>query len=86
MTIMPPGHIHEAHQHPGNEELIYVVGGTGEAHVGGQVTPVAAGCIISLDRDEAHQFVNTGADELRLLWIYSPSGAEIRFADEEPDA
>jgi len=86
MTIMPPGHVHEAHRHPGNEELIYVVSGSGEAHVGGIVTPVAAGCIISLDRDEPHQFINTGDGELRLLWIYSPSGAEIRFADEDTGA
>lgn len=82
MTIMPPGHVHEAHRHAGNEELIYVVSGIGEAHVGGTVTAVAAGNIISLDRDEPHQFVNTGTGELRLLWVYSPSGAEIRFADE----
>lgn len=84
MTIMPPGHVHEPHQHELNEELIYVVAGTGEAEIGDQTLHISAGNIISLDRNELHRFVNTGKVELRLLWIYSPSGAEVRFADTEP--
>lgn len=83
MTIMPPGHVHEPHRHELNEELIYVVSGSGEAIIGEATVPVIAGQIISLDKNEMHQFINTGTDELRLLWIYSPSGAEIRFADTD---
>jgi quercetin dioxygenase-like cupin family protein len=81
MTIMSPGQVHEPHQHELSEELIYVVNGSGEARIGGEVVTITAGNILSLARNEEHQFKNTGTEELRMLWIYSPSGAEIRFAD-----
>jgi mannose-6-phosphate isomerase-like protein (cupin superfamily) len=81
MAIIPAGHIHEEHAHPTSEELIYVVSGTGDAKIGGVEFVVGPGQIIAIDKGEAHQFFNTGPDELRLLWIYAPPGPEIRFLD-----
>jgi mannose-6-phosphate isomerase-like protein (cupin superfamily) len=81
MAIIPAGHVHEPHAHDASEELIYVVSGTGVAKVGGNEFTVGSGQMIAIDKGEAHQFFNTGPDELRLLWIYSPPGPEIRFLD-----
>ncbi|CAB1244698.1 Cupin_2 domain-containing protein [Ruminococcaceae bacterium BL-6] len=83
ITTIPPGHVHEEHAHAASEELIYVLSGEGSGVVGGkQAIPLRPGDVISLEKGEPHQFVNTGRDELRLYWIYSPSGPEVRFLDE----
>ena len=81
VTIIPAGHRHESHAHPASSELIYVLAGKGTGLVGGQAIELAEGDIIAIAENEAHQFENAGDVELRLYWIYSPSGAEVRFED-----
>ena len=39
------------------------------------------GDLIAIEKGEPHQFRNTGAEQLRLLWIYSPPGPEKKFLD-----
>lgn len=82
MAIIPVGHTHEEHAHEMNEELIYVISGEGYGIIEGNKIDIAAGHIIAIDKKERHSFYNTGREELKLLWIYSPSGPEVRFLDD----
>lgn len=82
MAIIPAGHVHEEHAHDHSEELIYVVSGKGTGVVGSRKIEIQAGDIIAIEKGEAHQFSNAGREELRLYWIYSPSGPEVRFLDD----
>lgn len=79
VSIIGPGKIHEEHAHDANQELIVVMGGQGVAKISGREFDIRFGSVIGLDRGEPHAFVNTGATELTLLWIYDPPGAENKF-------
>lgn len=82
MALIDPGQVHEEHAHPDSEELILVVQGTGTGCVGGQTITVEPGDLIAIEKGEPHTFTNTGTDQLRLYWIYSPPGPEKRFLDD----
>ncbi len=83
MALIDPGKIHEEHAHPDSEELIFVVQGTGIGKVGGVEVTVEAGDLIAIEKGEPHTFTNTGTEQLRLYWVYSPPGPEKRFLDIE---
>jgi quercetin dioxygenase-like cupin family protein len=79
VSIIGPGKIHEEHLHEGNQELILVIGGQGEAKISGQTFDIRFGSVIGLERGEPHGFVNTGETDLMLFWIYDPPGEEEKF-------
>ena len=81
MALIDPGQVHEEHAHPDSKELIFVVHGTGTGRIAGQEVQVQQGDLIAIEKGEPHQFRNTGAEQLRLLWIYSPPGPEKKFLD-----
>jgi oxalate decarboxylase/phosphoglucose isomerase-like protein (cupin superfamily) len=82
MVILEPGKGHDRHNHPGCEEIIYVVSGDGLQMVDDQ-EPVAvrAGASIYIPADVYHSTMNTGWEPLRLLVVYSPAGPERLLRD-----
>jgi oxalate decarboxylase/phosphoglucose isomerase-like protein (cupin superfamily) len=77
MVVLAPGKGHETHNHPGVEEIIFVMSGEGEQMVDNQPpVPVRPGASIYIPADVDHSTVNTGWEPMRLLVIYSPAGAE----------
>ena len=77
MVILAPGKGHERHNHPGAEEIIYVMSGEGEQMVDDQPPiHVRAGASIYIPADVYHSTLNTGWEPLRLLIVYSPAGPE----------
>jgi oxalate decarboxylase/phosphoglucose isomerase-like protein (cupin superfamily) len=68
---------HARHNHPGSEEIIYVVSGHGEQMVDDQPpVKVTAGSSIYIPADVYHSTVNTGTETLQLIVVYSPAGPE----------
>lgn len=58
------------HAHHANEEIFYIVSGTGTYRYGEQTSAIRAGDVISApagDLSTAHQILNTGDAELRYL-------------------
>ena len=82
MSLINPGQVHEEHAHADNQELIYVAQGKGIGRVGGIDVDVKVGDIIGMEKGESHSFTNTGNEQLRLCWIYSPPGAEQHPIDD----
>ena len=77
MVVLEPGKGHERHNHPGSEEIIFVVSGEGEQMVDGEgPVPVRAGASIYIPEGVYHSTVNTGWEPLRLLVVYAPAGPE----------
>lgn len=84
-----PGEGHARHNHPGAEEIIFVVSGTGEQMVedeaGNPVSrEVGPGCTIHVPESRYHSTLNTGATPMRLFVVYSPAGPEEALR-EQPD-
>lgn len=79
---LAPGKGHARHNHPGSEEIIYVVSGRGEQMVDDQPpVKVAAGCSIYIPADIYHSTLNTGDKPMQLIVVYSPAGPERLLRD-----
>lgn len=84
-----PGEGHARHNHPGAEEIIFVISGTGEQMVedetGNPVTrQVGPGCTVYVPESRYHSTLNTGDGPMRLFVVYSPAGPEEALR-EMPD-
>jgi oxalate decarboxylase/phosphoglucose isomerase-like protein (cupin superfamily) len=83
VVSLEPGKGHERHNHPGVEEILYVLSGTGEqtVDIGGETLrrEVSAGVLIHIPPDVYHSTVNTGQEPMRLLAIYAPPGPEAEL-------
>ena len=84
---LEPGKGHDRHNHPGCEEILYVLEGMGDqvVEVDGETVrrEVGPGVLIHIPIDAFHSTVNTGTGPMRLLAIYAPPGpeAELRKMD-----
>ncbi len=81
LVILEPGKGHTRHNHPGVEEVLYVVSGTGEQMVEDQEgrpmrRTVTAGELVHIPPDVFHETINTGWEPMRILAVYSPPGPE----------
>jgi quercetin dioxygenase-like cupin family protein len=77
---------HARHNHPGSEEIIYVVSGEGEQMIDNKPpVKVGPGISIYIPADIYHSTVNTGAETMKLIVVYSPAGPE-RLLREIPGA
>lgn len=86
---LPPGQGHARHNHPGSEEIIFVISGNGEQMVedeaGKPVTQkVGPGCTVFVPDSRFHSTLNTGNQPMQLFVVYSPVGPELALR-ELPD-
>jgi oxalate decarboxylase/phosphoglucose isomerase-like protein (cupin superfamily) len=82
MVVLAPGKGHERHNHPGSEEIIFVMSGEGEQMVDDQPPiHVRPGASIYIPADVYHSTLNTGWEPMRLLVVYSPAGPERRLRE-----
>jgi oxalate decarboxylase/phosphoglucose isomerase-like protein (cupin superfamily) len=76
-VVLLPGEGHERHNHPGSDEILYILSGRGEQMVDDSDTfPVGPGQAVFIPKAAFHSTVNTGWEPLVLLAIYAPAGAE----------
>ena len=85
VVVLEPGKGHTRHNHPGVEEILYIVSGQGEQMVEipdgrGGMRPerraVRAGTLVHIPPDVYHETINTGWEPLKLVAIYAPPGPE----------
>lgn len=71
LTVVPPGkRAFPFHAHYANEEMFFILDGTGEYRIGEARHQVRAGDVLAApagDATTAHQIINTGNQELRYL-------------------
>jgi len=81
ITAIPPGkRAFPFHSHRVNEEMFFVIEGTGEVRIGSSVYPIRAGDVIACPpggKETAHQIVNSGAVELKYLAVSTKLSPEI---------
>jgi uncharacterized cupin superfamily protein len=87
VTAVPPGkRAFPAHNHHVNEEMFFVLQGTGEVRIGENVYPIRKGDVIACPpggKETAHQIINSGSEELRYLAVSTKLSPEIA---EYPDS
>lgn len=83
---LPPGQGHSRHNHPGSEEIIFVISGNGEQMVEDPdgnpvVQKVGPGCTVFVPESRFHSTLNTGDQPMQLFVVYSPAGPELGLRD-----
>jgi oxalate decarboxylase/phosphoglucose isomerase-like protein (cupin superfamily) len=86
---LPSGQGHTRHNHPGAEEIIFVIAGEGQQMVEDEsgnpiVAEVRPGCTVYVPESRFHSTKNTGSGAMQLFVVYSPTGPE-RALRELPD-
>ncbi len=77
VVILEQGKGHDRHNHPGVEEIIYVMSGEGEQMLDDcEPVHIRPGACMHIPADVYHSTLNTGWEPLRLLVVYAPPGAE----------
>ncbi|HLX86960.1 MAG TPA: cupin domain-containing protein [Acidimicrobiales bacterium] len=72
-TLPPGGRMPPPHRHTGNEEAYFVLSGSVEFHVAGEVFTGGPGTFVLVSAGEAHTFGNTSPDEAALLVLHAPA-------------
>ena len=82
VVVVKPGMGHSRHNHPGCDEIIYVISGEIEQMIDDE-TPVRlhAGASIFIPADVYHATLNVGWKPAELFIIYAPPGPERGFRD-----
>ncbi len=81
MTILPPGNSTSNHSHESEIEAWLIIQGTGKAVLDDESVEVGPESVIFVKPNTNHQLVNTGDEEIRMFWVYSPPGAEKAVLD-----
>jgi mannose-6-phosphate isomerase-like protein (cupin superfamily) len=81
VTLAPGGGQVPWHNHP-QEEVYFIVQGTGEACVGEERTTVTAGQALYVPPNVFHQLTNVGGDPLAMIYTYSPAGDVAHWRQE----
>lgn len=81
VVFVPPGQGHDRHNHPGSEEIIFIIKGTGEQMVEDEsgvphTRTVGSGCSIFIPESRFHSTLNTGEEPMEIFVVYSPAGPE----------
>lgn len=81
VTAVPAGkRAFPFHSHQVNEEMFFVLQGSGEVRIGSETYPIRPGDVIACPPggpDTAHQIANTGTEELRYLAVSTKMAPEI---------
>ena len=87
LTAVPPGkRAFPFHNHRVNEEMFFILEGTGEVRIGAATHPIRVGDVIACPpggQETAHQIINTGDVELKYLAVSTKLSPEI---GEYPDS
>jgi mannose-6-phosphate isomerase-like protein (cupin superfamily) len=68
-AALKPGQHASAHSHAGLAEVFYVISGSGEMIVDDVRHPIGEGSAIRVDAGETHALINTGDDELCVVYF-----------------
>lgn len=99
ITAVAPGkRAFPLHNHHANEEMFYILQGTGELRIGDERYSIRAGDFIANPPggpETAHQIINTGSEELRYLAVSTmiypeaveyPDSGKIGTMSRQPQA
>jgi len=79
LQVLEPGAHIRRHAHERSHELLFCYQGNGEADINGKFYEVRPETMILIGRGLQHKVTNTGASQMRLLWLIAPPGLEDWF-------
>jgi mannose-6-phosphate isomerase-like protein (cupin superfamily) len=79
LQVLEPGAHIRRHAHERSHELLFCYRGVGWAEIESRRYDVCAETIILIGRGLQHKVMNTGTEQMRLLWVIAPPGLEDWF-------
>ena len=79
VVLLQPGKGHARHNHPGCEEILYIVSGRGKQMIdigGERWEPIGEADVVHIPADIFHATLNTGWEPLKMVAVYCPPGPE----------
>ena len=71
-------HIHgHGDKHPNQDEVYYIINGSGTLHLEGDPIALEAGDVVFVPKDHYHSVENTGDDVLKLFWAIGEGWANL---------
>tara|TARA_R110002049_G_scaffold9962_2_gene49668 strand:- start:42642 stop:43055 length:414 start_codon:yes stop_codon:yes gene_type:complete len=87
-VVMPEGGGHNFHVHPEMNEILYILKGTAEQWIEGEMQILHAGDSVYIDANVGHGTFNAGKGKLEFLAILSPpegwEAGTVDVSSEEP--
>lgn len=80
VVIQPKGRI-PLHAHS-NEEIYFIVKGTGRMRIGSEEKDVEAVSAIYIEPHAEHLLQNTGEGDMNMIFIYAPAGMAHHWSEE----
>jgi mannose-6-phosphate isomerase-like protein (cupin superfamily) len=79
-------HIHAGqrnpvHYHPNCEEVLYLLAGSGDHSLDGQIVPLKAGAVVRIPAGVRHNLANTGQETILCLIAFSSGQRETVFLE-----
>jgi len=86
-ATVPPGGGPAPHVHGRTDETFYLVSGELDFLNGEKTFTAGTGDVVFIPRGTTHRFTNAGIQPARLLFLYTPGGAEGLFVEggDEPE-
>jgi uncharacterized cupin superfamily protein len=72
VRLAPGATVSPAHSHNANEEVIYIVSGSGQILIDGTVYELRAGSIAVLPKQKIHMLRNTDKEEMKVVCFFAP--------------
>lgn len=69
---IPPGTDIGEETHPDNDQVLYLLTGSGKVVLNGQEEAYEAGDLVLVKAGTLHNFINTGTTDLKIVTTYSP--------------
>ena len=82
MVILPPGLTSWLHSHAEAQEVWYVVSGSGRIRIGDEEAELRPDTIVVAPAGVEHQLFNTGTEDLKAIWLFTPAGPEMQVEYE----
>lgn len=79
LQILEPGAHIRRHAHERSHEILFCYRGKGYCEIGESRHDLVEESMVLVGRGIQHKVVNTGASQMRLLWLISPAGLEDWF-------
>ena len=76
VQVMPPGCHVRAHGHARNDEVFYIIEGTGRCVIDGVSHTLEPGSTVMLGRYCEHSIHNDGTGDMKFVWFFTPPGLE----------
>src|ERR1039458_9661103 len=79
--VVPPGEGTPLHRHRTSDEVIYVLSGEFTIRLGDENKPVSEGAWIFIPQGSVHGWRNSGREEGRMFYIFTPGDAAKAFEE-----